>query len=158
MDYQDAMEEQRAKQNQIGKLNKTVYAIVWAQCSESMRAKISGLPEYHEFCAESNGMALLQAIKSVSFNFEESVYRIDAIQEALWQLMSCRQSPYATVQEYYDAFRNSHNVYIHTGGHTTLSPGTLAMLAMEKNLGMPGELTADQVERAKERELAALFI
>jgi hypothetical protein len=29
---------------------------------------------------------------------------------------------------------------------------------MEKNLDMPGELTADQVERAKERELAALFL
>jgi hypothetical protein len=110
MDYQDSMKEQRTKQNQIGELNKTVDAIVWVQCSESMRAKISGLPLFQEFCSESNVMALLQAIKWVSFNFEESVYRIDAIQEALWQLMSCRQSPYATVLKYYDAFRNSHDV------------------------------------------------
>ena len=47
-----------------------MYAIVFGQCTESMRAKIEGDPKFETIKDKSNVIALLKLIRDIAFDIE----------------------------------------------------------------------------------------
>ena len=134
-----------------------LYTTIWSQCNNTMRERVENLSAYAEFNANSDGIALLCAIKSASYDYIETTYRIDSINEAAIQFYSCRQTSFMTPQEYYEQFKVRHEVLMQVGGTQEAAPGTLAMIANEQGIAIES-LTYEQRVNARELEIAALFI
>jgi hypothetical protein len=112
----------------------TLYNIVWGQCSETMQQKLaSTVPNFKSI--DGDGIKLLIALKDTSYSYESQKFRVEAIAEALYRVMTFRQgqlSPY----DYYEQFTNLLAVYIHCGGSCEPDPGVLECVATDNNWDM----------------------
>jgi hypothetical protein len=71
---------------------KTLYNLVWGQCSETMQQKLESLAEYTDIRNESDGIALLQAIKNTAYNYNNEKYIFESVIEAQYRVMVLRQN------------------------------------------------------------------
>ena len=114
---------------------KTLYNLVWGQCSESMQQKIESLATYQTMYTANDGIALLVAIKNTSYDYQSQKYRIESIMDAQYRVMTLRQNN-MTTQQYYEQFTNELSVYVHCGGSIEPDPGVLSYVT-EKKAGLP---------------------
>lgn len=49
---------------------KTIYSLVWGQCTDIMHQKVEALDDHSKMSSEGDGMGLLRAIKDLVFNFQ----------------------------------------------------------------------------------------
>ena len=49
---------------------KTLYNLVWGQCTDSMQQKIEGLDTYSDMDTKQDGIALLKAIQNATYNYQ----------------------------------------------------------------------------------------
>jgi hypothetical protein len=133
---------------------KTLYNLVWGQCSETMQQNIESLDEYTDMRSDSDGIELLLAIKNTAYNYSDEKYIFESVVEAQYRVMVLRQN-HMTPQQYYEKFTNLISVYIHCGGSTEPDPGPLAAMAEEN-----GWKTITEKRKAEVKEMywATLFI
>jgi hypothetical protein len=136
---------------------KTLYNLVWGQCSESMQQKIESLPTFETMEANNDGIALLVAIKNTSYDYQSQKYRIESINDALYKLMTLRQGPHNTPNQYFEQFTNQMAVYVHCGGSIEPDPGCLEYVANAKGWDLT-TITAEQKAIAREMGWTNLFI
>ena len=93
---------------------KRLWALVWGQCSDTMRTRLQALDSYEEMHSASDGLQLLIAIKDLMFNVQEQKYVPLSIHLAKrhFFLLSLGRN---TVGEYYDQFKNQTDVLEHIG-------------------------------------------
>ena len=60
---------------------KTAFSLIWGQCSDLMRVKIKAHSDFNTFNEEQDPVALLKAIKSINFKFEEHKYIYHSVYE-----------------------------------------------------------------------------
>jgi hypothetical protein len=53
---------------------KTVYSLIWGQCTDVMRQKIASHSDYETTEDVSDAIGLLKTIKSIMFNFQGQIY------------------------------------------------------------------------------------
>ena len=100
---------------------KRLWALVWGQCSDTIRTRLQALDGYDDMHTTSNGLQLLIAIKDLMFNVQEQKYVPLSIHLAKRQFFLLSQGR-NTVGEYYDQFKNQTDVLSHIGagiGHDT---------------------------------------
>ena len=100
---------------------KRLWALVWGQCSDTIRTRLQALDAYDDMHTTSNGLQLLIAIKDLMFNVQEQKYVPLSIHLAKRQFFLLSQGR-NTVGEYYDQFKNQTDVLSHIGagiGHDT---------------------------------------
>jgi hypothetical protein len=102
---------------------KTLYNLVWGQCSEAMQQKVESIPSFDTMAAENDGITLLLAIKNTSYDYQSQIYRIEAVNNALYKLMVFRQGQHMNANQYFEQFTNLLSVYIHCGGSPLPDPG-----------------------------------
>jgi hypothetical protein len=107
----------------------TPCSVVWSHCSSTMGERLQGMTEFTSTIGQSNGIELVEAIKSVSYNCIETTYKVDSINQALLQLVLCRQTSYMTTQQYNEQFKVQREVCEEVGGNPGESPGTLRLIA-----------------------------
>ena len=96
---------------------KTVYNVVWGQCTEALRSRIEAMPSHSRMSAESNGLDLLKAIKMLIYNFgQETKYGTLSIHNAKRRYYTCQQSRQSTVKEYMVEYKNRIDVVNQVGG------------------------------------------
>jgi hypothetical protein len=61
---------------------RTLYTLVWGQCTEIVRARLEALGSYVAMSEELNSLALLKAIKSIAYNFQGQKYTPNALNKA----------------------------------------------------------------------------
>ena len=61
---------------------KTLYSLVWGQCTDIMRQKIEALHNFETLSTAGDGLGLLRAIKDMSFNFQSQKYLPHSLHEA----------------------------------------------------------------------------
>ena len=83
---------------------KRLWALVWGQCSDTIRTRLQALDTYEDMHAASNGLHLLIAIKDLMFNVQEQKYVPLSIHLAKRQFFLLSQGR-NTVGEYYDQFK-----------------------------------------------------
>ena len=61
---------------------KTLYAIIWGQCTDIMQQKIEAADNFDKVWAEGDGLALLEIIKSITYAFQSQKYTGQSLFEA----------------------------------------------------------------------------
>ena len=93
---------------------KRLWALVWGQCSDTIRTRLQALDTYEDMRAASDGLRLLVAIKDLMYNVQEQKYVPLSIHLAKRQFFSFSQGR-NTVREYYEQFKNQTDVLDHIG-------------------------------------------
>ena len=71
------MVEQMKKAKQMEEHNKTLFAIVWGQCTDALRQKIEALDNYENMSRDSDGIELLKTIRNTVYNFQSQRNRLE---------------------------------------------------------------------------------
>ena len=85
---------------------KTLYSLVWGQCSPPMRAKIESLEGFDEIKRQANGIALLIGVKNICFGaVEADKYRPQTMHENIRRFYQFKQDKFMTESEYLEKFK-----------------------------------------------------
>jgi hypothetical protein len=140
---------------------KTVYSLVWGQCTDVMRQRIEALDTYETISINADGLGLLKAIKDLVYNFQSQKYLPHALHESKRRFYFCTQGRTTTISAYLEQFQNVVDVIEHSGGSVGNDPGILAALAAEKKQAIAEMSTADKEslrKEAQEQYLAVAFL
>ena len=106
-----------AKQAMMLKQNLTAtYAIMWDQCSEGMKAKLTALEDFKEMRDKKDIAKLLKAIKGISMNFKTGKHLPHSLPNAMDAYSELRQYAYESPDTYLLCFSEHMNVINHYGG------------------------------------------
>jgi hypothetical protein len=136
---------------------KTIYSLVWGQCTDIMRQKVESLETFESTSATYDGIGLLKAIKDVVFNFQSQKYLPHALHESTRRFYLCQQARHVTTTTYLEQFQNVVDVVEHSGGGVGHHPGIVKQIAQEKGKAV-GAVTEEEKKEAQERYLAVAFI
>jgi hypothetical protein len=85
---------------------KTIYSLVWGQCTDIMRQKVESLETFEAMSSTYDGIGLLKAIKDVVFNFQSQKYLPHALHESTRRFYLCQQARHITTTVYLEQFQN----------------------------------------------------
>ena len=69
----------------------TLYAVMWGQCSEAMRAKLKSLNEYGDRMNDNDCAWLLQQIRAVTLQFDSTRNSFLSLMDARTSFLTCKQ-------------------------------------------------------------------
>lgn len=140
---------------------KTLYSLVWGQCSDIMRQKIEALDDFEVMKATGDGIGLLRAIKTMSFSFQSQKYLPHALHDIKRRFYTCSQGKMNTTQAYLEQFQNIVDAIHHSGGSVGQEPGIEMAIAEELGVeidDLPKDERNDIKKQAQERYLAVAFL
>ena len=111
---------------------KTLYSIIWGQCTELMRQRIQALPEYKKMNSDADSLTLLKAIRNQAFNYQSQKDLAQALFEATNRLQTIVQDRNMSCQEYMDRFQNAVDVIIHIAGSVPVYPSLVDAALKER--------------------------
>jgi len=129
---------------------KTLYSLVWGQCTDIMRQKIEALHDFEEMSTNGDGLALLKAIKNTAFNFQSQKYLPHSLYESTRRFYMTVQGKYMTTQAYLEQIQNMIDVIGHTGGMVGHQPGIERAIMRERGIDPTNATTMQQMEIEKE--------
>ena len=140
------------KLDQLKENIRTLYSVIWGQCTEAMKAKVESMSDYQGASLYNNGVELLKIIRSVCFNFASQKYLPQAVHEAKRRFYLQSQGKYMNAQDYLEQFTNHVDVLTHVGAvigpDTTIVESLAGIDSTTKKLN-----TITDVHRAEAREL-----
>jgi hypothetical protein len=129
---------------------KTVYSLIWGQCSDIMRQKIASHSDYETIEDVSDAIGLLKTIKSIMFNFQGQIYRPQALHDAKKRFYNLSQDRHMTCQAYLEKFQNSVEVIEHCDGDLGIDNGLIDATFATANPAVRRDTAAPEtVEAAK---------
>jgi hypothetical protein len=93
-----------------------LYAIIWAQCSLPMQAKLKSLAEYNMLYRNDDCLGLINSIRAISMKFESHDYLYKAMYMATKKFYNYRQGHSETEAEYMANFKDLLDAIIYYGG------------------------------------------
>ena len=144
---------------------KSVFSLVWGQCSDYMRAKLKTHPDYEVVASGQDVISLLATIKSLTFQYDAMQYPPEALKNAVMKFYKFFQGRDMTTTHFYERFKNLAQVVEEHGGELGNDKGLInAELALIT--GTPysegATYTATQMtqarDRARDKYLAVLFL
>ena len=93
-----------------------LYAIIWAQCSPMMKAKLKSENNFDQMDESCDCLSILNAIKGITFRFESQGYIPLCIHMAKMKLYSIKQHNDESISDYYERFRIICDVILHYKG------------------------------------------
>ena len=115
-----------------------LYAVIWGQCSEPMKAKLEGLPQFEERDIDCDCVWLLQSIRSTMYQFEGKKHLFVAMAEARTKLEKCCQRPGQDLTEYFHEFKQTVDAFEHYGGTLGMDLGLINSLISDEDDDYPG--------------------
>ena len=147
------------KMDQLDENIRTLYSIIWGQCTEAMKAKLESMTEFQGASLYNNGVELLKIVKTVCFNFASQKYLPQAIHEAKRRFYQQCQGKYMNAQDYLEQFTNHVDVLTHVGAVIGPDTSIVASLAgMNATTGLPNPATDAHRIEARELYLAVSFL
>jgi hypothetical protein len=104
---------------------KATFAVIWGQCSESMRAKLKTLPVFEDSDSKCDCIWLLKSIRGIMLRFEGQRYIFLSLDDALQNLCAYKQGPETTMTSYLEEFRSLVETFEHYGGEFGTYPTIL---------------------------------
>jgi hypothetical protein len=136
---------------------KTLYSLVWGQCSDTLRQKLEAHDDYDNTRRNFDGVGLLRIIKDVTYHFQSQKALGQSLHEAERRFYIFSQGRHVTCQTYFEQFQNLVDVITHCGGAIGYSPAMESLIAEERNKEVD-QLTAAERQEAIGRRLAISFI
>ena len=145
--------------------NSALYQLIWGQCSNALRTKLKGVPEYDTFQRKRECIPLLKSIQGIMHQFESQDYLGLGLKKAVVNYYTCTQGRHEDSDTYLLRFRSNMEVLAHYGG--SLEPYR-AMVHKEMQydgqsvdplIHIPGNTTyKSYISRTKDREAAIVFL
>ena len=126
--WEKSVGEHVRRMSQLTENIKTLYSLVWGQCSDVVRQKAESHDSFLATSTVGDGLALLSILKGISFHFQSQKYVGHSIHEVLKRYYNCSQGRFATTQAYMEHFQNIVDVVIHNGGSISGHPGLKKMI------------------------------
>lgn len=111
---------------------KTLFSLVWGQCTDVMRQKVEATKEFETINRAGDGIGLLVSLKTIAFQFQGQKYLPLAVQEALKRYYNCAQGKFSTTQAYMDHFQNTLDVVLHCKATVSEHPGIEDLVMAER--------------------------
>ena len=86
---------------------KTLYSLVWGQCTDIMRQKLDAHESFAEVSSMGDGIRILRLVKGIAFQFQSQKYLPHALHEALKRYYNCARGKFANTQTYLSTSRTS---------------------------------------------------
>lgn len=145
----------------LGENIKSVYSLIFGQCTEALQAKLAGQQDSKKISEQGDVIALLQNIKATMFSFQGQKHDAHALSDARRHFYALRQDKHTSCQQYLETFQNSVDVITHCGGNIGPDDGLVDADLKRKGTtrSSAGDSTIAEAEaEAKERFLACLFL
>ena len=94
----------------------TVFGVIWGQCSEAMRGRIRGHPEYLAADESHDCAWLLKQVRAVFLKFDDTQDPFMALGDARTQFQTCKQGPHQTDADYLEMIKMWAFAIEHFGG------------------------------------------
>ena len=150
-ELKEFVKRRRELQNNLA----TVYAVVWGQCSEVMRAKIKSHASYTERTESNDCFWLLKQIKSVTLQFDETKYGFISIMDARANFLNCQQGQDQTAEDYLEQVRSWADAIEYHGGSVSES---YELIDADPGDGGALNTIEERKQMARDRTLAAAVI
>jgi hypothetical protein len=121
--WEKQVDEFVKRQTHLDENQRTVFFVVWGQCTDAMRAKLESKANHVALVERSDGVELLKNIRFVMFNFQSQKYGPLTIHNAKRRFYTMSQDRHATCQAYLDRFNNCVEVIEHSGALIGIEPG-----------------------------------
>jgi hypothetical protein len=140
---------------------KSLYDLLWGQCSETIRSRLRQHDDYADYSANAGSMALLKAIRAEMTGFRDKQYLPYSLHQMMRDFYSLSQGQHRSNQEYYDKF----NLLVKTAQESGASIGVhpaginevLSKSAIDPN--NPTHIKrSTAIKTASERYLAVAFL
>jgi hypothetical protein len=139
---------------------KTLYSLVWGQCTKVIRAQIEALLGHKKMFDKGNSIELLLSIKAIVYNYQSQKYLPVALHENMKCFYLIYQDRTMTCQGYLQKFQNSVDVLQHCGAAVSNMPGLINQILDEQSLDFDAATKlqiATTLRKAQERYLAIAF-
>jgi len=104
---------------------KTAYAVIWGQCSEAMKAKLTSLDDFETKSHKSDCVWILKEIKGITYRFEGQRYIYLSLDDARTSYYAYTQGAEDSISSYLEHFCSLVEVLEHYGGAIGEDPGLL---------------------------------
>ena len=132
----------------------TVYAVIWGQCSDDMKAKVKTHDDYKDKTANNDCFWLLKQIKSITLQFDQSRNGFIALLDAQTSFLNCRQLQGQSAEDYVECLRGWAETIEYHGGTVAANYKLVPFQDQDGN----GRSTEERKEIARERTLAIALI
>jgi len=95
---------------------KTIFAVIYGQCSESMKAKLKSLDEFEEKDRDCDCVWILTAIKGITYHFEGQRFAYLSLDDACTNYYTFKQGQDESLADYLENFWLLVEVLEHYGG------------------------------------------
>jgi hypothetical protein len=148
--WKKKVEEYVRRKTYLKETVKSLFSLVWGQCTDIMRQKVKALNAFKELSAKNDGIELLKTIKNTAFSFKMQKNAWQASHEAIRHFYMVLQGKHMSTQDYLKHFQNTVKAIEHTVGVVGKLPGL-----EDKLLVMKGH-TLSQMTVAEKEALAPL--
>ncbi|KAI2491388.1 hypothetical protein MHU86_23177 [Fragilaria crotonensis] len=150
--WEKKIDEYVKRTTYIEENNKTLYSLVWGQCTDIMQQKVRSSEGFDVTMKTKNGVGLLTAIKNIAFSFEGQKYHPLSLLEAKKRFLNQVQGRTVTTQAYYEKFRNTMNVLKAIGADIGLDSGMRKILNGDRDMST---MTSDERRQSTKKSLNA---
>ena len=134
---------------------KTAYAVIWGQCSEAMKAKLTSLDDFKTKSHESDCVWILKEIKGITYRFEGQRYIYLSLDNARTTYYAYNQGAKYSISSYLELFRSLVEVVEHYGGAIGEDPG---LLDATTAVSADADNATKRLKIARDRSLALAFL
>ncbi len=105
-----------ARKSQYEDNKAAAHALLWAQCTNTMRSRIQSRKDYESGKINTDPIALLKAIQQHALSYESTQYRMKTVCDAIKSLVNMRQREDESAIDYLKRFKAAKDVfYSHVG-------------------------------------------
>ncbi len=140
---------------------KSLYDLVWGQCSESLRSRLRGHDDYASYSPNADSMALLKGIRAEMTGFRNTQYLPHALHRIMRDFYDLNQGKHRSNQEYYDEFNSMVLTATESGATIGAHPGAIneVLNTMAADTTNPTATERDDATKiATSRYLAVAFL
>ena len=156
--WEKRVDELIKRESKLEENLRSLYSLVWGQCTDPLRAKIRSLEEYAAMEEESDSLALIKSIRNAMYSYQSVTYRCVSIHHALKRFWQLHQGKMHSCQQYLEELENCVAVIDHCGGLIGVFPGIVDYLYELRGINDPSAIEAAQASKeAQEMFLATYF-
>jgi hypothetical protein len=140
---------------------KSLYGLIWGQCSESLRSRLRGFADYPTYSQGGDSLTLLKGIRAEMTGFRNKQYLSHALHKTMHDFYSLTQGKQRNNQEYYDEFNSMVLTAEESGATIGAHPGSFNNIILNSAvdpLNPTNKERAAAIKKANERYLAVAFL
>ena len=112
---------------------KSLYSLVWGQCTDIMHAKLESLDTFHKMSKDADSINLIKAIKGIVFNFQYQKYQPQSLHEARRHFYMFSQDRAMYFEVFLEKFQNLVVMLEHCGGALGEDEGVIERIKLKKS-------------------------